>query len=90
MYSLFEMSINDIKKEILVYESQEEKPKNLKITQIVIDPYTQEYINEGDFCVIFQATLLKGHLEIVRMYEWNADQMKITLGSDVAVTPRQY
>lgn len=87
MYSLYEMSINDIKKEILVYESQEERPKDLKITQIVIDPYTQEYINNGDFCVIFQATLRKGHLEITRMYEWNADQMKITLGTDMAVTP---
>lgn len=88
MYSLLNMSINDIKKEILLYESQEERPKDLKITQIVIDPYTQEYINKGDFCFIFHATLRKGHLEIVRMYEWNADKIKITLGSDVAVTPR--
>ena len=87
MYSLFDMSINDIKKEIFLYESQEERPKDLKITQIVIDPYTQEYINKGDFCVMFQATLRKAHVEIVRMYEWNADKMKITLGSDVAVTP---
>lgn len=87
MYSLFEMSINDIKKEILVYESQEERPKDLKITQIVIDPYTQEYINEGDFCVPFQATLRKSGIEITRMYEWNADKMCITYSTDVAIVP---
>ena len=87
MFSLFDLSINDIKKEIFLYESKDERPKDMRITKIVIDPFSQEYINKGDFCRLFQATLRKGNLEIVRMYEWNADQSAITEAFDVAVVP---
>jgi len=78
-----ELTIKQVKKEILYFEQDNENPKSIIVISIGLAPFKECYTQDnGMVCEHFYANVLIGEEPCSIGYEWNCDLESITASFD--------